>query len=101
MNKIIQIIVLTCFLVSGCNTKQSPNYEIAGNQSKIIEEMISAVNEKNAEEYVRGFADKVQVFVESDLKVDGKEIRPIWLDADLKTVKIIDQRLLPHEFIIL
>jgi len=32
--------------------------------------------------------------------VDGKHIRPIWLDKDLKTVKIIDQRLLPHEFVI-
>jgi methylthioribose-1-phosphate isomerase len=34
------------------------------------------------------------------VKVDGKDIRPIWLDTDLKTVKIIDQRLLPHEFVI-
>ena len=34
------------------------------------------------------------------MKVDGKDIRPIWLDEDLKTVKIIDQRLLPHEFVI-
>jgi len=32
------------------------------------------------------------------MKVDGKDIRPIWLDTDLKTVKIIDQRLLPHVF---
>ncbi|MCD6184836.1 MAG: S-methyl-5-thioribose-1-phosphate isomerase [Deltaproteobacteria bacterium] len=32
--------------------------------------------------------------------VDGKQIRPIWLDKDLKTVKIIDQRMLPHEFVI-
>ena len=32
--------------------------------------------------------------------VDGKQIRPIWLYKDLKTVKVIDQRLLPHEFII-
>ena len=34
------------------------------------------------------------------MKVDGKNLRPIWLDENLKTVKIIDQRLLPHEFII-
>ncbi|MCJ7772309.1 MAG: S-methyl-5-thioribose-1-phosphate isomerase, partial [Desulfobacterales bacterium] len=34
------------------------------------------------------------------MKVDGKDIRPIWLGMDLKTVKIIDQRLLPHEFVI-
>ncbi|QTA78020.1 Methylthioribose-1-phosphate isomerase [Desulfonema limicola] len=30
----------------------------------------------------------------------GKEMRPIWLDEDLKTVKVIDQRRLPHELII-
>jgi len=34
------------------------------------------------------------------MKVDGKDIRPIWLDKDLKTVKVIDQRLLPHEFVV-
>jgi len=34
------------------------------------------------------------------MKVDGKNIRPIWLDKDQKTVKVIDQRLLPHEFVI-
>lgn len=34
------------------------------------------------------------------MKVDGKITRPIWLDDDSKVVKIIDQRLLPHEFVI-
>ena len=34
------------------------------------------------------------------MKVDGKNIRPIWLDRDLNVVKIIDQRRLPHEFVI-
>ena len=34
------------------------------------------------------------------MKVNGKNLRPIWLDKDLKTVKIIDQRLLPHNFVI-
>jgi len=34
------------------------------------------------------------------MKVDGKDIRPIWLDEDLKTVKVIDQRRLPHEFVV-
>jgi methylthioribose-1-phosphate isomerase len=32
--------------------------------------------------------------------VDGKQTRPIWLDKDLKTVKIIDQRHLPHRFVV-
>ena len=30
--------------------------------------------------------------------VDGKKIRPIWLDEDQTTVKVIDQRQLPHRF---
>jgi methylthioribose-1-phosphate isomerase len=34
------------------------------------------------------------------MKVDGKNLRTIWLDANGKTVKIIDQRRLPHELVI-
>ncbi|OQY54711.1 MAG: S-methyl-5-thioribose-1-phosphate isomerase [Desulfobacteraceae bacterium 4572_88] len=34
------------------------------------------------------------------MKVDGKDTRPIWLDKDSETVRIIDQRLLPHEFVV-
>jgi len=34
------------------------------------------------------------------MKIDGKALRPIWLDSDLSVVKIIDQRRLPHEFVI-
>ncbi len=34
------------------------------------------------------------------MKVDGKDTRPIWLDKDLKTIKIIDQRRLPHELVV-
>jgi methylthioribose-1-phosphate isomerase len=33
------------------------------------------------------------------MKVDGKELRTIWLASDAKTVKIIDQRRLPHELV--
>jgi len=33
------------------------------------------------------------------MKIDTETLRPIWLADDLKTVKIIDQRRLPHEFI--
>ena len=32
------------------------------------------------------------------MKVDDKDLRTIWLDQDEKTVRIIDQRRLPHEF---
>ena len=34
------------------------------------------------------------------MNVNGKQMRPIWLDEDQKTVKIIDQRRLPHELVI-
>ena len=34
------------------------------------------------------------------MNVNEKNIRPIWLDQDQKTVKVIDQRLLPHEFVV-
>ena len=34
------------------------------------------------------------------MQVDGKEMRPIWFDQASKMVKIIDQRLLPHELVI-
>jgi len=34
------------------------------------------------------------------MRVDGKDIRTIWLDENEHVVKIIDQRKLPHEFVI-
>lgn len=34
------------------------------------------------------------------MKVDGKQVRPIWVDKDSKAVNIIDQRRLPHQFVV-
>ncbi len=34
------------------------------------------------------------------MKSASKKLRPIWFDRDSETVKVIDQRLLPHEFVI-
>lgn len=34
------------------------------------------------------------------MKVDGKDMRPIWFDRETETVRVIDQRFLPHELII-
>ena len=34
------------------------------------------------------------------MKVDGKDMRPIWFNRTSKTVQVIDQRFLPHELII-
>ncbi len=73
MKKTFQIALLTLFLVIGCNTEQKPKYEIAGEQSRIIKEMIDAVNDKNADKYVAGFAENVQVYLDSELKVNGRQ----------------------------
>ena len=35
------------------------------------------------------------------MKVDGKDMRPIWLSEDGQTVQVIDQRQLPHELVVL
>jgi len=34
------------------------------------------------------------------MKVDGKDMRPIWFDKTAETVQVIDQRFLPHKLII-
>lgn len=34
------------------------------------------------------------------MKVDGKDMRPIWLDEKSGVVRVIDQRMLPHQFVI-
>ena len=35
------------------------------------------------------------------MKVDGKDTRPIWLDPESRNVNVIDQRVLPHELVVL
>ncbi|MGD9236512.1 MAG: S-methyl-5-thioribose-1-phosphate isomerase, partial [Desulfobacterales bacterium] len=35
------------------------------------------------------------------MMVDGKDLRTIWLSPDEKSVKIIDQRRLPHELVLI
>ncbi|NNG00533.1 MAG: S-methyl-5-thioribose-1-phosphate isomerase [Desulfobacteraceae bacterium] len=35
------------------------------------------------------------------MKVDGKDIRPIWYDSTTQIVQVIDQRRLPHEFAVM
>lgn len=73
MNKLHWLLIATGLTFSSCANVQKSNYVIAGKQSQIIASMIEAVNEKNAEKYVKGFADNVKVFVESEMKVDGRE----------------------------
>jgi methylthioribose-1-phosphate isomerase len=35
-----------------------------------------------------------------DMKVDGRDMRPIWFDSETQTVQVIDQRFLPHKMVI-
>ncbi len=72
MNKFVFMLSILGFTFIGCNTASESNYEVAGPQSKIIADMIESVNQKDAEKYVVGFAENVQVYVESELKVDGR-----------------------------
>lgn len=72
MNNLLRSIMRSSFLIIGCNTKSHTHYEIAGEQSKIIAEMINAVNEKDAEKYVadtfeQGKVVKVDVIQPRDL----------------------------------
>ena len=34
------------------------------------------------------------------MKVDGRQMRPIWLDETSQRVKVIDQRQLPHRLVV-
>ena len=68
---VLSLLVVLLFL--GCNEPNTADYEILGVQSKIIVEMITAVNEKDPDRYVGGFAESVQVFVDSEMKIDGRE----------------------------
>ncbi len=70
MKNIGIFIVIVVFII-GCVSKE---HELSnGNQSQIIKKMINAVNQKEANNYVEGFAEDVKVYVESQLKINGRE----------------------------
>lgn len=73
MHKLILIAAISGGILTGCNNSSKKNYHITGEQSRIIIQMIDAVNNKNPEKYVSGFANHVQVFVDSALKIEGRE----------------------------
>jgi len=72
INKLSFLLIGLGTILISCNNVSDSNYVIAGPQSKIIVSMIDAVNEKDAEKYVVGFAENVKVFVESEMKVNGR-----------------------------
>jgi methylthioribose-1-phosphate isomerase len=52
-------------------------------------------------DFCRGSGGLKTLGKEKTMKVDGSETRPIWLDGDGETIKVIDQRRLPHAFVVL
>ena len=46
-------------------------------------------------------ASFVYLGYEMDMKKIPRRLRPIWMDDDLENIKVIDQRLLPHEYKVL
>ncbi|MEM8909396.1 MAG: nuclear transport factor 2 family protein, partial [Bacteroidota bacterium] len=60
-------------LLSACDqpTVQSTSNR-EGAQSEIIRNLIAAVNAKDAEKYVEGFAEQVQIYVDTLLRIEGR-----------------------------
>lgn len=73
MNTVKILSVLFCLCFISCTNHSKPTYEISGKNSKTIVSIIDAVNEKSAEKYVLGFAQNVKIFVESEIKIHGRE----------------------------
>lgn len=75
MGRIFIIIFMLFFTSIACHEKavdSTKGMAVEGEQSKMIRQIIDAVNEKNAAKYVENFAENVQIFVASDLKVEGR-----------------------------
>ncbi len=70
MKKISVILLFTGCLI-GCVSKSHELSE--GVQSQVIKKMIEAVNQKDADKYVKDFSEDVQVYVASELKLDGRD----------------------------
>ena len=71
MKKLICYSVLL-YALSGCSNP-CRNQIPTSPQSQIITAMIEAVNQKDAENHVLNFSEKVQVFLEGELKIDGRD----------------------------
>ena len=56
-------VFFACFSVSAQEESQ---------QLKVVRNMIAAVNQKNAAQYVEGFSDTIKIYVDNFLRVEGK-----------------------------
>lgn len=59
-------------MLSSCRDSLHESRSTSSPHKNVIIEMIAAVNDKNAEEYVLGFAEEVEVYVSQERKVNGK-----------------------------
>ncbi len=69
--KPIFLMAVISLLSYQCTTLKSTS-ALEGRQSQVIRKMIQAVNKKDADQYVADFAETVQVYVDHNLKVDGR-----------------------------
>jgi len=66
-------LILVVIVLFGCTSKEKQGcYVVTGHQSQLIVDMIEAVNIRDAEAYVMGFAENVQVVVASEVKIKGR-----------------------------
>jgi len=72
MNRAPLFLVLTLIFTTVSGFSQENHQIVVGAKSQAIIDMISAVNKKDAVAYVNNFSDSVKVYVESELKVNGK-----------------------------
>ncbi|MEO1450729.1 MAG: nuclear transport factor 2 family protein [Bacteroidota bacterium] len=67
------ILGLLALLTFACQSPQ-PSYIISGPQSQLVANLIAAVNEKDAEKYVAGFAEEVEIVVEREVRIKGRDL---------------------------
>lgn len=63
--------IIACFAL--CFTGFNVSAQEESQQLKIVRNMIDAVNQKDAAQYVEGVADTIKVYVDNVLRVEGRE----------------------------
>lgn len=66
------LLILPMLSLSACQEASVDISTVEGAQSKSIRAMIEAVNEKDADKYVAEFAEDVQVYLDTLLRIDGR-----------------------------
>lgn len=73
MNRFNFLSIVLMTILMSCSNALKSDYDITGKQSEIIVSIIDAVNEKDAEKYVIGFTENAKIYVESEIKLNGRD----------------------------